>query len=316
MSGTPIDLFDLGGASVFEQTEGLRQWYLKSVKGIKNSRGYKKLLDYPNDFSFDLILYDYAAGPVLLPFASKFVNSPVVAISAYSKLTELVPITGLPFFTSFAPNIYLQSTEMTFLNRVLNTLYTFFEYYDRNRRTVSEVENALRSDFPKLSIAKIEKRIKLSLINYHPAIDLPQPTSPDIISIGGFHIRDPKPIPEEFNKVIDSSSNGVVVFALGTNIKSEDLGLERLNKILKALGEIPEYTFLWKLDKQGLKLSIPKNVHVKKWLPQTDILAHPKTKLFISHCGMLSSLEAVWYGVPVLGIPVFLDQFTVSTFHY
>lgn len=37
---------------------------------------------------------------------------------------------------------------------------------------------------------------------------------------------------------------------------------------------------------------------------------HPDLKLFISHGGLFSSLEATYHGVPVLGMPVFGDQFT------
>lgn len=38
------------------------------------------------------------------------------------------------------------------------------------------------------------------------------------------------------------------------------------------------------------------------------ISAHPNLKLFITHGGISSTIEAVYYGVPVVGIPVLVDQ--------
>jgi glucuronosyltransferase len=38
------------------------------------------------------------------------------------------------------------------------------------------------------------------------------------------------------------------------------------------------------------------------------IAAHPNIRLFITHGGQMSSLEAITRAVPVVGIPVFADQ--------
>lgn len=64
---------------------------------------------------------------------------------------------------------------------------------------------------------------------------------------------------------------------------------------------------IWKYENETLP-DLPSNVMIRKWLPQNDILAHPKIILFISHGGVFGSMEAVWHGVPLLLIPFFGDQ--------
>ncbi len=51
---------------------------------------------------------------------------------------------------------------------------------------------------------------------------------------------------------------------------------------------------------------VPENFIVKNDVPQTDILQH--TKLFITHGGMNSTHEGLYYGVPLIIIPQSADQ--------
>ncbi|XP_057771974.1 beta-D-glucosyl crocetin beta-1,6-glucosyltransferase-like [Salvia miltiorrhiza] len=47
---------------------------------------------------------------------------------------------------------------------------------------------------------------------------------------------------------------------------------------------------------------------VEGWAPQTKILAHENVCGFISHCGMSSTIESLYFGVPVIGVPIKIDQ--------
>ena len=51
---------------------------------------------------------------------------------------------------------------------------------------------------------------------------------------------------------------------------------------------------------------IPKNFIVKNYVPQTEVLKH--TRLFITHGGMNSTIEGLYYGVPLIVIPQSADQ--------
>ncbi|KAL0457355.1 UNVERIFIED_CONTAM: UDP-glucosyltransferase 29 [Sesamum latifolium] len=51
-----------------------------------------------------------------------------------------------------------------------------------------------------------------------------------------------------------------------------------------------------------------RGIVVTGWAPQADILAHPNTGGFMSHCGWSSIMESMYYGVPVIAMPMKLDQ--------
>ncbi|KAF5926799.1 hypothetical protein HPG69_001429, partial [Diceros bicornis minor] len=50
------------------------------------------------------------------------------------------------------------------------------------------------------------------------------------------------------------------------------------------------------------------NTRLYEWIPQNDLLGHPKTRAFITHCGTNGIYEAIYHGVPMVGIPMFGDQ--------
>lgn len=119
---------------------------------------------------------------------------------------------------------------------------------------------------------------------------------------------------QDINNFINAGKNGAVLFSLGTNVKSKDLGLEKQKAIVEAFKQLPDYNFLWKFEDDNIPFELPANVMVRKWFRQNDILKHSNIKAFVTHGGSMSTYEAAWYGVPTIGIPFFVDQFTVITY--
>ncbi|XP_030647794.1 UDP-glucuronosyltransferase 2A1-like isoform X3 [Chanos chanos] len=64
---------------------------------------------------------------------------------------------------------------------------------------------------------------------------------------------------------------------------------------------------LWRYSGEKPETLAP-NTRLYDWMPQNDLLGHPKTKAFITHGGTNGIYEAIYHGVPMVGIPMFGDQ--------
>lgn len=158
------------------------------------------------------------------------------------------------------------------------------------------------------SAANLESRHDLMLVNSHPSVDYPDSLPPNIIEVGGMQIKEPKPLPEDIKHFIDQGKKGAVLMTLGTNVRSDQLDEESIMRIIEAFRQVPDYNFLWKFETAEKINHLPKNLMIRAWLPQNDILAQPRLKLFITHAGLLSMHEATWWSVPMVGIPFVADQ--------
>lgn len=99
-------------------------------------------------------------------------------------------------------------------------------------------------------------------------------------------------------RLIDSSEHGVIYVSWGSMVRAETLPVEKREGLLKAFGSFKQ-TVLWKWENDTLP-NQPANVHIRKWLPQKEILCHPKVHVFLTHGGLLGSSEAAYCGVPVV----------------
>uniref|UniRef100_A0A3Q2G0J2 UDP-glucuronosyltransferase n=1 Tax=Cyprinodon variegatus TaxID=28743 RepID=A0A3Q2G0J2_CYPVA len=80
-----------------------------------------------------------------------------------------------------------------------------------------------------------------------------------------------------------------------------------LHTIAAAFAELPQKVIWRTLGDEPSSLG--NNTRLVEWFPQKDLLGHPKTRLFVAHGGTNGMYEAIYYGVPVLGLPLLFDQF-------
>ena len=74
---------------------------------------------------------------------------------------------------------------------------------------------------------------------------------------------------------------------------------EKKRKLLLNVFKKFKQKFIWKWETEQME-GLPSNVKLSKWLPQQDILAHPNTKMFITHAGQSSTQETLCHKTPVV----------------
>ncbi|XP_055153410.1 UDP-glucuronosyltransferase 2B30-like isoform X4 [Symphalangus syndactylus] len=148
-------------------------------------------------------------------------------------------------------------------------------------------------------------KAEIWLIRNYWDFQFPHPVLPNVEFVGGLHCKPAKPLPKEMEEFVQSSGeNGVVVFSLGSMVSN--MSEERANVIASALAKIPQKV-LWRFD--GNKPdTLGLNTQLYKWIPQNDLLGHPKTRAFITHGGANGVYEAIYHGIPMVGVPLFADQ--------
>ncbi|XP_022085859.1 UDP-glucuronosyltransferase 2B31-like [Acanthaster planci] len=114
-------------------------------------------------------------------------------------------------------------------------------------------------------------------------------------------------IPEDQLAFInDANDAGVVLFSLGTHVN--EMEVTRAEMLARSLAKLPQRV-VWHFPGDTSKLPLGNNTKVVQWMPMQKIMAHPNVKAVLCHGGSGMLHEAIWFGLPVVGIPLFGDQF-------
>ncbi|KAF7633026.1 hypothetical protein Mgra_00007607, partial [Meloidogyne graminicola] len=213
-------------------------------------------------------------------------------------------VIGLPYPTSYVPGLTLSgySDKMSIFERFNNFFFQLASYYlsfEEYDSLTLIMRKHFGQGFP--DIRQIVRDSPFILVNADEFVDFPRPLFSNIIYIGGIDEIDNKlnksfpQLPEQLNLEMKKGNKGIILFSVGTVICSKELPKSFIFNLFETFKQIKDYHFILKMDVKD------KFYYYLK--------GHPRIKLFITHSGYNSLLEAAKSGVPVLSIPFFLDQF-------
>ena len=281
--------------------ELMRTMDMKQV--CRNILSDESLLPVLADLNFDLAITDafgHAKCYMLLLYR--------LDIPYASFMTQyepwLIRNLALPSFVHFPltePMNYL----MTFSERLRNT-WTLIDW-SYNPYTIA-TKDAFSMNYapekPAVSMDFLSTRSLLWLVDTDVAIDYARPKMPNEINIGGSSLRPAQPLPENIHKIVEAAENGAVIVCFGS---IDYIPQKYINRMMEAFTQLDHLHFLWRYPLE-FPSKIPSHITLLKWLPQNDILAHPKTRLFVTHGGVNSQFESVYHAVPMVTFPLTADQ--------
>ncbi|XP_039925199.1 UDP-glucuronosyltransferase 1A1-like isoform X2 [Hirundo rustica] len=263
----------------------------------------KELMRYLEESKFDAILTDpfLPCGQIV----AEHLSLPSMFFLQQMPCGLEYQATQCPNPPSYVPRAFTDLTDhMTFLQRVKNMIYEIPNFFLCD--IVYQPYAELASEFLKreVTVPDLLRQASIWLMKLDFVLHFPKPLMPNMVLISGVNCAHKK-LNQEFEAMVNASGeHGIVVFSLGSMVS--EIPMKKAMEIAEALGTVPQ-TVLWRYTGKAPP-NLPKNVKLVKWLPQNDLLAHPKTRAFITHGGSHGVYEGICNAVPMVLMPLFGDQ--------
>ncbi|XP_013139437.1 PREDICTED: UDP-glucuronosyltransferase 2B1-like [Papilio polytes] len=275
----------------------------------------QKVIHNPAE-KFDAVIAEWMYSELYSGFSAVF-NCPLIfflSVSPHNMALSLIDQIPNPAYT--ADHVKSNSIPpFTFWTRV-QELLTLFDWkiyrWWVNDRNIKSYDEAFKSAVTKRGrtlppLDEIKYNASLIFGNSHISTADGVPLPRNLVEIGGYHISsNVEALPKDLKKILDEAKHGFIFFSMGSMLQSSKMPEEIKTGLIKIFSQLKQ-TVIWKFE-----VSLPdkpKNIFIIDWAPQQSILAHPNCVLFITHGGLLSTTEALHYKVPIIGIPMFADQF-------
>ncbi|XP_056242281.1 UDP-glucuronosyltransferase 2C1-like [Seriola aureovittata] len=196
--------------------------------------------------------------------------------------------------------------SMTFPQRIKNVLSYILGMYTLSYITEPHYKPVVLQYFgPDVDYSTFFLDADIWLMRNDFIFEFPRPTMPNIVYMGGFQCKPAKLLPADLEEFVQSSGDhGVIMMTLGTLVGK--LPQDVAEEIAAAFAQLPQKV-IWRYIGQR-PAGLGNNTLLVNWLPQNDLLGHPKTRVFVTHGGTNGVQEAIYHGVPIVGLPLFFDQ--------
>ncbi|XP_051978853.1 UDP glucuronosyltransferase 5 family, polypeptide A1 [Xyrauchen texanus] len=264
----------------------------------------KEIMKSIKDAHYDVILADPAVGGGAI-LAHKF-NIPLVFNARWTINGEgHFAIAPSPLSYIPVPGILL-TDMMSFLQRVKNVLIYFFTLFQITMIADPPYKSFCNKHIgPDVHYFTLFQEADIWLMRTDFTFEFPRPTMPNIVYMGGFQCKPAKPLPADLEEFVQSSGqHGVIIMTLGTLIAQ--LPHDVTDEIAAAFAQLPQKV-IWRYTGPR-PVTLGNNTLLVDWLPQNDLLGHTQIKAFVAHGGTNGVQEAIYHGVPIVGLPLVFDQ--------
>jgi len=211
----------------------------------------------------------------------------------------------VPRLSSF-PNLVSLSDRPSYLERLMAFIVEIIDpgVVSDNRYFMEKYV----PDRPYLDTVELFRRQSLWFFVEDLSVNYPLPQMPNTVAVGdimaGAKVR---PLSNEIQEFISTSKNGVIIVSFGSFCDFFPPAITQ--RLCGAFTEVTKrfgMSVIWK--SKAAEICQNDNILMLPWLPQNDLLADSRVKLFISHGGSNSIMESIYHSKPLIVFPIGLDQ--------
>ena len=174
-----------------------------------------------NNPKFDVTIVDPFCMDLGVYMARHHINSSLMLFLTASQYPALNRYMGNPMGHSYNPNIFLtlDDENMNLVARLknlaMNLLICAIQDNYMLPNAEKQMQRLLKLD-EKPDLWGIFETSDFLLLNSHVAFEGVLPTNPNTATVGGIHLKEAKPLPDDLKKFLDGASEGAIYVSFGS----------------------------------------------------------------------------------------------------